>query len=127
MSIALTVKLILNAEYFAGFVLCLLRVAVTFAFGIVSLFANEFYPTPIRATGSGMLFSVGIFGSFLAPYMNQLSKNLRLNPYALLSLISLLGLSGTSMTEETLGVALKNQLEKSAEEKDQLNVLDSEI
>jgi hypothetical protein len=62
-----------NTEYYAVVLACLIRIFNTIGFGLQGIYANEFYPTTLRALGSGFLFSVGVIGSFSAPYAIELS------------------------------------------------------
>ena len=92
------------------FLACLVRVGNTIGFAIQGLFANEFYPTPIRSLGTGFLFSVGIFGSFSAPYVLNLGRVMGINPYIILGIFSLSGPLGTLFTKETLNRPLKDKI-----------------
>lgn len=80
----------------------------TIGFGIQGLYSNEFYPTPIRAIGSGFLFSTGILGSFTAPYITMIAKSLSVNPFLIIALFSSLGSIGTALTKETKGIPMKD-------------------
>lgn len=98
---------------------CLIRIFTSFSFAIQTLFVNEFYPTKIRTIGSGFVFSVGIAGSFAAPFNVTLSQRIDLNPYLIIGALSLTGLFGTMLIRETLGCKLEDDIEEEGEGKEE--------
>lgn len=63
--------------------------------------STELYPTQIRGTGSGLMFTIGVFGSFSSSYMIALANILNVNQIAFLGLCSLSGVLGAILTRET--------------------------
>lgn len=70
------------------------------------------YPTCVRALGSGFLFSVGVAGSFLSPYIIEIADLIKVNPYLLIGLICVSGPFATLLVPETLGKPLKDKVEE---------------
>jgi len=56
--------------------------------GILTLWQTELYPCTVRTIGIGYSWAVGVFGSFIVPYLNQISFLLGINPLYILSLSS---------------------------------------
>lgn len=72
------------------------------------MYANEFYPTPVRSIGTGFLYSCGILGSFLTPYLILFSERINVNPYFIIGGIGIIGPIGSLLIRETLNQPLEN-------------------
>jgi hypothetical protein len=76
----------------------------------------------VRTLGTGFLLSMayffiylflkGIIGSFMAPYIIKFSELSSINPYLTVGLISVAGLIGATLINETLNKPLKDEIEE---------------
>lgn len=86
--------------------IAILRIFVTFAFGILSIYPNEFYPTEVRSLGSGFVYGIGILATILSPVVIFYGTQLGMNPYLFMGLISIISPIGGLYVKETLGIEL---------------------
>ncbi|CAD8077349.1 unnamed protein product [Paramecium sonneborni] len=92
---------------------CLIRFFNTFGFGLLRQHTLEIYPTQIRGTGSGLLFTFGILGSFSSSYMIALANYIQFNQVAFLGIISISGIIGAFLTKETFKKRLVEEIDES--------------
>lgn len=74
------------------------------------IWANELFPTTVRAIGLGCCFSIGFVGGFLSPYVVEFSYIVKLHPMMTLSSIGLFGVVSAFFLPETKGQALKDEI-----------------
>jgi len=65
------------------------------------LLAGESFPTTIRSSGYGFIFSVGFIGSFVAPFLVEASKSIGVEPMISMGILGLSGCVATFFLEET--------------------------
>ncbi|CAD8155960.1 unnamed protein product [Paramecium pentaurelia] len=95
---------------------CLIRFFNSFGFGLLRQHTLEIYPTSIRGTGSGFLFTLGILGSFSSSYMIALANYFEFNQVAFLGICSISGIIGAILTKETYQKKLIDDVDESIRE-----------
>jgi hypothetical protein len=66
------------------------------------LLCGETYPTTLKSIGYGFNFGIGFIGSFLSPYIVDLSNRIGLNPMISLGVLCLAGCISVIFLKETL-------------------------
>ncbi|CAD8078084.1 unnamed protein product [Paramecium sonneborni] len=92
---------------------CLIRFFNAFGFGLLRQHSLEIYPTQIRGTGSGFLFTIGILGSFSSSYIIALANYLQFNQVAFLGICSFCGIIGAFLTQETFKKGMIEEIDES--------------
>ena len=103
----------LNTEILVLSFACMIRIFNSFGYAIESIYANEIYPTCVRALGTGMLLSVVIYINTIILqrasldhsllHTIALGKILQINPYILIGAVLLIAPFATLQLKETLG------------------------
>lgn len=64
------------------------RFTLSFVYAILVIWQNELYPTDIRSVGIGFVYSFGIAGGYLIPYIQHLCEYYNINPLIIFGILT---------------------------------------
>ncbi|KAL4465356.1 hypothetical protein ABPG72_016757 [Tetrahymena utriculariae] len=95
---------------FQSFMAALSRCIVSLTFSLMVLLCGETYPTTLKSVGYGFNFAIGMIGSFLSPYIVDLSNKLGIIPIVSLGVLALIGCVAVCFLKETLNQPLLQEV-----------------
>ncbi|EWS71491.1 MFS transporter (macronuclear) [Tetrahymena thermophila SB210] len=95
---------------FQSFMAALSRCIVSLTFSLMVLLCGETYPTTLKSVGYGFNFAIGMIGSFLSPYIVDISNRMGIVPVASLGVLTLMGCVAVCFLKETLNQPMLQEI-----------------
>ncbi|KAL4426919.1 hypothetical protein ABPG74_012919 [Tetrahymena malaccensis] len=95
---------------FQSFMAALSRCIVSLTFSLMVLLCGESYPTTLKSVGYGFNFAIGMIGSFLSPYIVDISNRMGILPIVSLGVLTLIGCVAVCFLKETLDQPMHQEI-----------------